>query len=246
MKVKAIAILSVFAALFSYSGARAQNFINPYDRPLVDLSSQGLPPQIVVPDPTFNPVPTSTAGQIFINPYMGGYLPHFGSSFGSGFGFGSPLGFSPYNYSHSFGTPYFSGHIGSSLPVGLGLGLGLGLGGHNYGFNNYGFNNYGFNNYGSMGWGYRPGWGSLSGGGIPSSGRLSSTRVIQTAPSKASGNYYAPSTADSTASGSYYSSTPYSGNYQTFEPRKKSVDRDYWGSSGSPYPKDLNSVPWSK
>lgn len=237
MKVKAIALLSVFAALFSFSEARAQNFINPYDRPLVDLSSQGMPPQIVVPDPTFNPVPTSTAGQIFINPYMGGYLPHFGS----GFGFGSPFSFSPYNYSHSFGTPYFSGHIGSSLPVGLGLGLGLGLGGHTYGFNNYGFNN-----YGSMGWGYRPGWGSLSGGGIPSSGRLSSTRVIQTAPSKASGNYYAPSTADPTASGSYYASTPYSSNYQTFEPRKKSVDRDYWGSSGSPYPKDLNSVPWSK
>ena len=59
--------------------------------------------------------------------------------------------------------------------------------------------------YAGLGMGMGMGMGMAGmGGNSPEFGRLTNTRVIQTAPSKASGNYYAPSTTDPTASGSYY------------------------------------------
>ncbi|GEM_PF-1844771 len=91
--------------------------------------------------------------------------------------------------------------------------------------------------------------------GIPNSGRLSNTTVIQTAPSKASGNYYSGSVGDASASGGYYSSSSSSGQksqddyaYLNRIQRPKSLNNssdNYWGSSGNPFPKDLKSVPWA-
>jgi len=92
-----------------------------------------------------------------------------------------------------------------------------------------------------LGWGGWSGWGyGLPGcgsglGSLRSTGTFS-TRVIQTEPSKASGNYYAPSTVDTTASGSYYASgTP------ALVPAmriKKSPD-SYWDEKSNPVPKNL-------
>lgn len=79
-------------------------------------------------------------------------------------------------------------------------------------------------------------------------GPMSGYGFVQTAPSQAAGNYYAPSTGDS-QSGSYYAKPAYqymrpaaksSGNTNYYRPQK-----NYWGSS-SPFPADLNSTPWSK
>jgi hypothetical protein len=84
-------------------------------------------------------------------------------------------------------------------------------------------------------------------------GRLTNTRVIQTAPSKPSGNYYAPSTPDPTASGSYYSNSSgastslvFPASHQGGAESYTKPQRDYWGSGGNPFPKDMNSVPWGK
>ncbi|MGH9551807.1 MAG: hypothetical protein ACRD3W_20645, partial [Terriglobales bacterium] len=94
---------------------------------------------------------------------------------------------------------------------------------------------------GSGGWGY----GGSAFGGIRPSGRLSSTRVIQTGPSPAAGNYYAPSSVDPSAAGSYYAQTG-TAVYPISQPSTTNQAKDYWGSNGSPFPKDINSTPWSK
>lgn len=82
-------------------------------------------------------------------------------------------------------------------------------------------------------------------------GPMSGYGFVQTAPSKAAGNYYAPASADSQSgqSGSYYAEKP---AYQYMRPSKSSGNtnyyrpqKNYWGSS-SPFPADLNSTPWSK
>ena len=97
-------------------------------------------------------------------------------------------------------------------------------------------------------------------------GRLTGQSIIQTGPSKAAGNYYAPATADPTEAGNYYASEPsvqktrnqvFDKDYQDYNDYKRTrpsygnsdhtkPQRDYWGGSGSPFPKDLNSTPWSK
>jgi hypothetical protein len=172
----------------------------------------------------------------------------YGMPFG---GYGSYGGFGGYGLGGlGYGMP-FGGYGGYGGYGGFG-GMG-GLGGLGYGmpFGGYG----GYGGFGGYGLGI-PGMGmggmgmGMGMGTSPEFGRLTSTKVIQTAPSKASGNYYAPSTVDSTASGSYYanpSSTTmaFPLNHQNTQPSYKS-QKNYWGTSGSPFPKDLNSVPWSK
>lgn len=132
----------------------------------------------------------------------------------------------------------------------------------------------GYGGYGGLGQGFNTGFGSSYSSAYSWArpfGRLSNQGFIQTAPSKAAGNYYAPATADPTAAGSYYAN-----NHSTPKPRNQVFDKDYndysgsnsgyirskaasygnsdhtkpqknyWGGSGSPFPKDLNSTPWSK
>lgn len=102
-------------------------------------------------------------------------------------------------------------------------------------------------------------------------GRLSGQSFIQTGPSKAAGNYYAPATVDPSAAGNYYASSD-NHSQAAPKPRNQVFDKDYsdfgsynrsknsnygnsdhtkpqknyWGGSGSPFPQDLNSTPWSK
>jgi hypothetical protein len=96
------------------------------------------------------------------------------------------------------------------------------------------------------GWGHRSGWGwggPWYGGwggfyGGPSAVTMRPVkRITQTGPSKASGNYYSPSTPDPTASGSYYatpSGLPKAAPIIQTEPAK-----DYWGKNGNPLPDDM-------
>lgn len=62
--------------------------------------------------------------------------------------------------------------------------------------------------------------------------RLTTNRVFQSEPSKASGNYYQPSTVDPTASGSYYAS---SGPTVIQASPAEPLPKDYWGPSGNPF-----------
>lgn len=160
---------------------------------------------------------------------------------------------------------------GSSYWGTPGIGTGLGIGGFSSTVRipSYGYSNIGLGTgwgagvpYGNFGgWGAYPGMGFggayspfFSPGGYGMSrmhaanqqlGTLNSGPVIQTAPSKASGNYYSPSSTDSTASGSYYASdTP---SYVP-APKPYSTGDNFWGGSpgtnSSPFPKDLNKTPW--
>lgn len=132
----------------------------------------------------------------------------------------------------------------------------------------------GYGGYGGLGQGFNTGFGSSYSSAYSWArpfGRLSNQGFIQTAPSKAAGNYYAPATADPTAAGSYYAdsqSTPkprnqvfdkdyndYGGSNSGYSRSKAASygnsdhtkpQKNYWGGSGSPFPKDLNSTPWSK
>jgi hypothetical protein len=179
----------------------------------------------------------------------------------------------------------------TSLPwhgTGVRLGSGYGYGNWSPSYGSYsGLSNYasysGLNSFARNGstWG----WGGWS----RPMGRLSNQQFIQTAPSKAAGNYYAPATADPSAAGGYYAGSIYStdngnqsrsrtapsnpggtglsalgtgngsnksvfgGDYVDFKSPSSSGKRDYtkpqkdyWGGSGSPFPQDLNSTPWSK
>lgn len=89
------------------------------------------------------------------------------------------------------------------------------------------------------GWGYSP-WASPLGLGMMNSGpgMRPIKKLVQDRPSKASGNYYAPSTADPTASGSYYagsSDTPKASSVY----RPEAQPKDYWGNQGSPLPAEM-------
>jgi hypothetical protein len=179
-------------------------------------------------------------------------------------GWGGP----PYGLNYGYGGPFIAGlGYGGSLYGGLRSGYGpvgalapfavnsffghgIGYGGWNRGGWAYGnpwFGGFG-SGFGLLGGGsqfspYGDGWG----GGMAS-------RVVQEEPSKASGNYYAPSTVDTTASGSYYAQTDGSTiQVPMKQPQtdssywgKNSSSSSYWGGSGNPFPKDLNSVPWNK
>jgi hypothetical protein len=108
-----------------------------------------------------------------------------------------------------------------------------------------------------FGWGMRSGWGGMGSGwglggiGLGWGGMGSScggwgwggpaTAAWQTAPSKPSGNYFAPSTIDTSASGSYYATTT-PALTPTFSQPKPITN--FWGS-GSPFGRDA-SMPWNK
>lgn len=106
-------------------------------------------------------------------------------------------------------------------------------------------------------WGHGPYWGGLGYGhgfgraypggfwghgyGAPTSVSFRPiTRITQSGPSKASGNYYNPSTADPTASGSYFASPT---GYPKAAPiiQQAGTPRDYWGAGGNPLPKDMQN-----
>lgn len=157
------------------------------------------------------------------------------------------------------------GGIGLGVPgIGVGMpGIGVGLSGIGLGVPGIGVPGIGYSGIGTVpytpfgGFGPYAGFGAWNpqgsalfmgamGNRLNNSklGQVGSARVIQTAPSKASGNYYAPSNVDTTAAGSYYATTspaiiPY------MKPKK--APESYWGGGGSPF-KDvnLNSTPWSK
>jgi hypothetical protein len=150
-----------------------------------------------------------------------------------------------------FSVPY--SHLPSFVPSIPGIPGIPGISSLNSFVPSYGFGR-AFTPYQYMGGRY---WGNsygLNRGGIPSSGRLSSVQVIQTAPSKASGNYYSAPTTDSSASGSYYAGShnnSYFGNTSIYNSGVYSSRRSLnnssetnWGASGNPFPKDLNSTPW--
>ncbi len=175
---------------------------------------------------------------------------------GMGLGFGSPLGgFGGYGgigglgyggmggFGGLSGLGGFGGYghyrgFGGGVPFGYGGGYGMGMMG--MGMGGMGMGGMGM---GGMGMGF--------GGNSSEFGRLTNTRVFQTAPSKASGNYYAPSTPDPTASGSYYGSNAstslvFPTSHQSSPQSYTKPQRNYWGSGGNPFPQDANSVPWSK
>lgn len=235
-------------------------------------TDNGLPPQILVSDPNFVGAGSSlsrlrlpggrpsflTGGSYFGTvPYVGslshfGTLPYVGSLPYAGsipyVGSIPSIGSVPYVGS----IPYVGSlpglgslpYVGGYLPHGGLLGLNLNQGANFASRLPYG---YGRNWYTSPFSAYSRPYGFQ--GGIPSSGRLSSVRVIQTAPSRASGNYYGSSTPDQSASGSYYSSSSTRDDYAYYSrPKPKSPNNtsdSYWGASGSPFPKDLKSTPWS-
>ncbi len=173
-------------------------------------------------------------------PYVGG-----GNYWGTGIGQGIGLGIGGFSSTMNMGTPYY------------GSGMGYGSWGHSPGFGSYpgwgsglGYSGYsGYRGYGTP-W-YSPGGYAMN--RMHSSnqqlGTLSGSTVIQTAPSKASGNYYGPGSTDSSASGSYYASdTP---SYVP-APKPYSTGDNFWGggsgsgtsSNSNPFPKDLNKTPW--
>jgi len=102
------------------------------------------------------------------------------------------------------------------------------------------------------GWGYG-GWGGSYGGfgggfgafGAPLGGAPSViyhpvNKVVQDGPSKASGNYYRPSTPDPTASGNYYASPT---GLPKAAPivQQEGTPREYWGNGGNPLPDNMRS-----
>ncbi|HEY9870618.1 MAG TPA: hypothetical protein V6D08_15740 [Candidatus Obscuribacterales bacterium] len=99
---------------------------------------------------------------------------------------------------------------------------------------------------GSWGWGGLPfgaPWATPFGGRGRGGqlGALTAPAVWQTAPSKPSGNYYAPSTVDTSASGSYYATTT-PAQTPLVAPQKPITN--FWGS-GSPFGKDT-TMPWNR
>jgi hypothetical protein len=195
--------------------------------------------------------------------FMGGGA----GSFGSGFGIGGPLGLasaiSPFGGGYWGGGWRGYGNLSGRAGYG-GLGGWGGYGGLG-GWGGYGglggWGGYGgpggWGGYSGLGgWGGGPwGWygGSFGAAGLGASaafmsggsqtGVVTPTNVIQSAPSKPSGNYYAPSTADPSASGGYYATTAPAAIPMM---QQKAPVTNFWGGSGSPLPKDINSVPWAK
>jgi heterogeneous nuclear ribonucleoprotein F/H len=194
-------------------------------------------------------------------------------SFYSPYGFGGPylggLGYGGFG-GYGLGGMGIGGYgLGGYGLGGYGLG-GLGFGGYGLGYGfmpsplAFGaFGGLGAGSFGGMGgmgamgmfspynYGFycNPGFGSIMMGAFGNSlnrsglGEVGRAKFIQTAPSKASGNYYAPSTVDTSASGSYYATgQPAS---QIVVPSNGNQPKDYWGNEGNPFGDKVNSVPWS-
>lgn len=71
-------------------------------------------------------------------------------------------------------------------------------------------------------------------------GDMGRPAIYQTAPSKPSGNYYAPSNIDSTASGSYYAQT---GPTPAQVIQSAPEPTNYWGPTGNPFGNQWNAQP---
>ena len=138
----------------------------------------------------------------------------------------------------------------SIVPIpGIGLGSPFGLGGIGYGRGGWGIGSgwsgagSGWGGLGSIGIGLGSiglGWGGMrSCGGWGFGGPA--TAFWQTAPSKPSGNYFAPSTIDTSASGSYYATTTPALTPTFSQPKPVT---NFWGS-GSPFGRDA-TMPWNK
>jgi hypothetical protein len=184
-------------------------------------------------------------------PYIGSSIPYAGSFRG---GWGTGLGYSALSTIGGFGIrsiPYVGSFGSFGIPF-VGRSLGGWGGGWGHGWS--GYSSYLPFNYGGFGFGgignpasYLGGFGSSFHGTTPN-------RFIQTGPSPSSGNYYQPATADPSASGGYYASGSTAIATPAAQPTKSQPKSYYdaygsdnnWGASGSPLPKDLNSVPWSK
>jgi hypothetical protein len=168
---------------------------------------------------------------------------------GIGYG-GYGLGYGGYSLGYGGYGPGYGGYGLGYGGYGLGYGgYGLGYGGYGLGYGGYGLG-YGGYGPGFGGWWGGPAMGALSAGAMSGAwmdaegiGEVRPEGVIQTGPSKASGNYYAPSTVDPTASGSHYATTTPAITPTFEEPEQP---KDYWGSGGDPFPKNLESVPWSR
>ncbi len=164
-----------------------------------------------------------------------------------------------------FGLPSFGIPGVPSIP-GLGTLSSLGRGRLPFvGSNSWSGSSYGLGNgSGFGGYGYLNGYGSSSGFGYGFANspinRISNQPVfIPSGPSKAAGSYYNAPTPDATAAGNYYTSTspapaytppPRSYDYKPASGFNSGTNllkpqKNYWGGSASPYPKDLNSTPWS-
>lgn len=226
---------------------------------LTALLALGLPAraQFNNPGQLNNPgqivIPNSNYGAGWLNSSLGSGVPYVGSGIpyiGSGIPYvrsGIPFVRTSIPYINS-GIPYVSSgipYVGSGIPYVGSVGSVISrIGGLGYG--GYGYGSYGYGRYG--------GWGGYNRyqGGIPSSGKLSNTTVIQTGPSPSSGSYYTPSAPDPSASGGYYKSNSPSQDdnafYRSRYYKPASINNDnknYWGGSGTPFPKDLNSTPWN-
>ncbi len=212
--------------------------------------------------------PTLLEGSAQANSGLNSFAVALPLTAGSGFGYGigSPWGGWRSGYSSWGGGPAGYGGWGGGSPwsgysswgggpAGYG---GWGGGSPWSGYSSWGGGPAGYGGWGGgspwsggSAWGGYGGWGGAAAlgasavfsAGSSGNGVVTPTNVIQSAPSKASGNYYSPSTTDTSASGSYYATTaPAAVPYI----QQQAPVTNFWGASSSPLPKDINSVPWAK
>jgi hypothetical protein len=86
-------------------------------------------------------------------------------------------------------------------------------------------------------WGYRNGLAPYPVPGGRVFGLRTERKVLQLGPSKASGNYFSPSTADPTASGNYFA--PTGPKVYPIIQNNNQQNGDYWGASGNPFQKQI-------
>lgn len=225
------------------------NVLNP-----ASVANAGLNPNFLS-TPALYGAPRPLWGSPFLPTYGGwgtgigsaalGRIPYAGGFGLGGFGLGG-FGIPAVPYVGSFGLPFVGRSLGG---WGGGWGGGAWGGGWGRGWSAFSSVNYGGFGFGGIG---NPafmgtGFGGSFHGTVPN-------RVIQTGPSPSSGNYYQPATADPTASGGYYASGSTAVTAPAAPPTKNQPRNYYdsygsdnnWGASGSPLPKDINSVPWAK
>jgi hypothetical protein len=183
-------------------------------------TSRGIPSTDTFTVPTSAPAPTSDNNEVLSVPYI----------LQSGAADPAPATthvettFEPMVQPSSLAMPYWAGGVSPYF------------GGNGWRGNQFwGGNNFGWNApYAHGGW-------RAPLGIYPSPAQLTFrpiTRLVQTGPSKASGNYFNPSTPDPTASGSYYAG---SGNTPKAVPvyQPEAQTKDYWGKQGSPLPPEM-------
>jgi len=250
LAVAGILALTLFASQKAYAGDYSGNTV--FTLPQGSLAPQGswmqapkyTPPIVTTTQSTGSNSTNLPGASIFSfgSPAMMPAVPVLPYVRGMGMGLATP-------YYGGIGSPYsgwgggysgFGGYGGWGSGAGFGSGAGWGsaLG----------------NGFGMGGWGYGSPMFSPGGYGMMRThsanqklGTLSEGPVMQSAPSKASGNFYSPGSTDSSASGSYYTSdTP---SYVP-APKSYSTGDNFWGGgstgsgSSNPFPKDLNKTPW--